>query len=87
MSTEIPAAAVAAAVGTSAELGVGCVLNPAPVVHAVVGLLELGPLLTLNAGELTDLVLMAGGSGAVAPATPDGRRVVAAHRDRRRRWW
>jgi ribokinase len=56
ISTEIPGAAVAAAVEKASAAGVLCILNPAPVIPAVVDVLELGPVITPNGGELDDLV-------------------------------
>ncbi|QHE72899.1 ribokinase [Rhodococcus sp. WAY2] len=55
VSTEIPEAAVAAAVETAALAGVRCVLNPAPPIPGIVGLLGLGPILTPNSGECIEL--------------------------------
>ncbi|MFR9807295.1 PfkB family carbohydrate kinase [Pseudonocardia sp. RS010] len=60
VSTEIPAEAVAAAVGAAHTAGVRCILNPAPVVPDLAGSLKLGPLITPNAGELLDLADAAG---------------------------
>ena len=60
VSTEIPGAAVAAAVGCAAAAGVLCILNPAPVIPAVVDALALGPVITPNGGELDDLVAASG---------------------------
>ncbi len=60
VSTEIPGAAVAAAVEESAAAGVVCVLNPAPVLPIVAELLELGPILTPNDTELRDLTALLG---------------------------
>lgn len=67
VSTEIPAAAVAVAVREATAAGVRCVLNPAPVLAVIPGLLEHGPILTPNGTELTDLVALTGvGSGDAA---------------------
>lgn len=55
ISTEIPVAAVAAALEEAATAGVCCVLNPAPVVPGLAALLRHGPLLTPNRGEAADL--------------------------------
>jgi ribokinase len=60
VSTEIPLAAVVVAVETAVAVGVPCVLNPAPVLPGLAGLLVprpglRGPLLTPNAGELAAL--------------------------------
>ncbi len=60
VSTEIPLAAVAVAVETATAVGVPCVLNPAPVLPGLAGLLVprpglRGPLLTPNVGELAAL--------------------------------
>ena len=56
VSTEIPAAVVAAAVEEAAAAGVLCVLNPAPVLPIVGDLLRLAPILTPNETELRDLL-------------------------------
>ncbi|MFZ0676418.1 PfkB family carbohydrate kinase, partial [Candidatus Binatus sp.] len=56
VSTEIPEESVAAAVEAATSSGVPCILNPAPVVPAVLRLLRYGPLLTPNATELNALV-------------------------------
>ncbi|MGH2868634.1 MAG: PfkB family carbohydrate kinase [Solirubrobacteraceae bacterium] len=58
VSTEIPGDAVAAAVESAAAAGCPCVLNTAPPIPAVLGLLEHGPVLTPNAGELAALTTM-----------------------------
>lgn len=56
VSTEIPEESVAAAVEAATSSGVPCILNPAPVVPAVLRLLRCRPLLTPNATELNSLV-------------------------------
>lgn len=56
VSTEIPEESVVAAVEAATSSGVPCILNPAPVVPAVLRLLRRGPLLTPNAIELAALV-------------------------------
>ena len=71
VSTEIPAAAVVAAVEAATSAGLVCVLNPAPVLPELAGLLDRGPVLTPNAGELVDLAAAAGVSG-------DGPAALAA---------
>jgi ribokinase len=60
VSTEIPVEAVAAAVEMTTVADVPCILNPAPVLPGLAGLLvprpgRRGPLLTPNAGELAAL--------------------------------
>jgi len=55
VSTEIPGDAVAAAVIAATDAGVLCILNPAPVIPAVLEVLGRGALLTPNAGELGEL--------------------------------
>ena len=60
VSTEIPVEAVAVAVEMATAVDVPCVLNPAPVLPGLAGLLvprpgRHGPLLTPNAGELAAL--------------------------------
>lgn len=82
VSTEIPAAAVAAAVEAAAAAGVRCVLNPAPVIPVVAELLGHGPLLTPNGSEIRDLVALLGiggpPSGAVAGEVSAGAGAIAA---------
>jgi ribokinase len=61
VSTEIPVEAVAAAVEVTTAVGLPCLLNPAPVLPGLAGLLvprpgRRGPLLTPNVGELAALV-------------------------------
>jgi ribokinase len=58
VSTEIPGEAVAAAVEAATAAGVRCVLNTAPPIPAVLGVLERGPVLTPNATELAALTAM-----------------------------
>ncbi|MEY2580705.1 MAG: ribokinase [Ilumatobacteraceae bacterium] len=60
VSTEIPAAAVAAAVVEAALASVTCVLNPAPVLPIVAELLVSGIILTPNETELRDLSALLG---------------------------
>jgi ribokinase len=72
VSTEIPAAVVAAAVEETIAAGVVCVLNPAPVLPVVADLLALGPIVTPNDTELRDLLSLLGatpGPSAVDNAT------------------
>lgn len=64
VSTEIPGAAVLAAVRAAAVAGVRCVLNPAPPIDAVLDALEHAPLLTPNATELASLASRLGLDGA-----------------------
>src|SRR5262249_38667227 len=45
VSTELPLAAVAAAIEASAAAGVTCILNPAPVIAGLPGLLSFRPML------------------------------------------
>ncbi|WP_157647788.1 PfkB family carbohydrate kinase [Actinomycetospora chiangmaiensis] len=70
VGTDQSAAVVAAAVGTAAGRRVPCVLDPDPVIPAVVGLLDLGAVLTPDADELADLVRRGAGAEAArrAPA-------------------
>jgi ribokinase len=58
VSTEIPGEAVVAAVEAATAAGVRCVLNPAPVIPEVLGLLEHGPLLTPNSTEAVELAAL-----------------------------
>lgn len=82
VSTEIPAAAVVAAVEAATGAGTVCVLNPAPVLPELVGVLGCGPVLTPNAGELAELAAAAGVAGddpaglAAALAARTGAPVV-----------
>lgn len=72
VSTEIPGAAVAAAVEAAAAAGVRCVLNPAPVIPAVAGLLRHRPVLTPNSSESADLARLLDGAPADGePAADD----------------
>lgn len=76
VSTEIPEAAVAAAVEEATGAGVSCVLNPAPVVPVVADLLRHGPILTPNRGEAAelapDLATLAERTGAPVVVTLGG---------------
>ncbi|MEV1291438.1 PfkB family carbohydrate kinase [Pseudonocardia sp. NPDC049635] len=80
VSTEIPPAAVAAAVGTAAAHGLACVLNPAPVSSGLVDLLGLGPVLTPNRTELEDLHALLGAEAGdpAARTVPEMAAAVAA---------
>lgn len=73
VSTEIPGAAVAAAVRAAAHAGVPCLLNCAPPIPAVAQLLDQRPVLTPNASELAELAAMLD----VQIDVPDGADVVA----------
>lgn len=75
VGTEIPDAAIVAAVSAAHDAGVPCVLNPAPVVAAVPRALARGPVLTPNAGECRELARRLGLGGADAGACA---RAVAA---------
>lgn len=90
VSTEIPQAAIVAAVRSGTEAGVRCVLNPAPVVDVVDELLAHGVVLTPNAGEAAavagsdgrdpaaDAATIAGRTGAPAVVTLGGDGAVVA---------
>lgn len=81
VSTEIPGAAVAAAVEAAAAAGVRCVLNPAPVIPAVAGLVGHGPVLTPNSSESRDLAaLLNGGAAHEEPVLASARAVLAHSR-------
>jgi ribokinase len=72
VSTEIPLAAIRAAIEAAAQAEVQCVLNPAPVIPGLVDLLPQRPILTPNEIELRDLVrglsdASVGGSGDEVP--------------------
>ncbi|MFP6681498.1 MAG: PfkB family carbohydrate kinase [Gammaproteobacteria bacterium] len=56
VSTEIPLAAIRAAIEAAAQAEVQCVLNPAPVISGIVELLPHHPILTPNEMELRGLV-------------------------------
>ncbi|GAA4828499.1 ribokinase [Actinomycetospora corticicola] len=73
VGTDVSAAVVAAAVGTAAQRQVPCVLDPDPVIPTVIGLLDLGAVLTPDAGELADLVRRGAG-----PEVPDRAPAEAA---------
>jgi ribokinase len=79
VSTEIPAAAVVAAVESAAAAGVVCILNPAPVLAVVADLLSLGPILTPNGSELTDLVALLGEPSGESPVDAATRLVARSH--------
>ncbi|GAA3224427.1 hypothetical protein GCM10017691_12430 [Pseudonocardia petroleophila] len=82
VSTEVPAAAVAAAVRAARAAGVRCVLNPAPVLPVVADLLGLGPILTPNAGECLALAELAGvARPGAATGEPPGAPPSASVRD------
>jgi len=73
VSTEIPGETVAAAVEESATAGVTCLLNPAPVIPAVLDALDRGPLLTPNAGEIRDLAAALLDDQTLSPDDVTGR--------------
>ncbi len=73
VSTEIPYAAVAAAVEAAAQAGVMCLLNPAPVIPGLVDLLPFGPVLTPNAIELTEMAHACGNASNSDKETVDAR--------------
>lgn len=91
VSTEIPPAAVAAAVRAAATSGVPYILNTAPPIPVVVELLDLRPVLTPNARELDQLSRMlcqgpadASGSGAGSSlAGAEAHATALARRTRR----
>jgi ribokinase len=55
VSTEIPGAAVLAAVSAAAAQNLRCIVNPAPPIEAVIDALVYKPILTPNSGELETL--------------------------------
>ena len=79
VSTEIPADAVRAAVEAAAAAGVVCVVNPAPALPIVAQLLHLGPILTPNESELSDLLAVLDLSGA---PTDDGAAQIVERSQR-----
>lgn len=78
VSTEIPGAAVAAAVKAATGAGVMCILNPAPVIPVVAELLALGPVLTPNRSESRHLATLLGAEAPAESVVPAGARAVAA---------
>lgn len=83
VSTEIPGAAVAAAVRTAAKAPIRCVLNTAPPIPEVLELLDEGPLLTPNARELgllTTMLAEQSGDGGAIGATPAQQAIGLACR-------
>ncbi|GLZ54623.1 PfkB family carbohydrate kinase [Actinomycetospora sp. NBRC 106378] len=77
VGTDQSAAVVAAAIGTAAQRHVRCVVDPDPVIPTVVGLLDLGAVLTPDAGELADLVRR--GAGQEAADRPAAEAVATLH--------
>lgn len=79
VSTEIAPDAVRAAVDVATAAGVTCILNPAPVISAVLDLLDRGPVLSPNRSELADLRRGPTGAGPVAPdeSPADSARTLA----------
>lgn len=73
VSTEIPGEAVVAAVRGDEAV---CVLNPAPVIDAVLAVLDAGPILTPNRTECLDLAARLGGPSGEQPADA-ARRIQA----------
>ena len=69
VSTEIPGAAVVAAVEAASAAGVRCVLNPAPPLPEVAQLLMHQPVLTPNASESIQLATMLGDVGGQDPTS------------------
>ncbi len=84
ISTEIPEQTVAGAVQAAARAGLTCVLNPAPPVAAVVGVLAHRPLLTPNRGELATLLAMTVASGDPGRGGASDLEAVAASGDTER---
>lgn len=74
VSTEIPDAAVAAAVRAAHARGLPCVLNPAPARAPLLELASERPLLTPNAGEAR---VLAAAAGSEARDPDDAARVLA----------
>ncbi|WP_238418826.1 PfkB family carbohydrate kinase [Gordonia sp. 'Campus'] len=79
VSTEIPADAVAAAVETAVAHGIRCVVNPAPVLSSMTGLVSSAPILTPNSSELRILhgMLADGPDGAESSAETQVIEVAA----------
>jgi ribokinase len=76
VSTEIPAAAIAAAVEEATSASVTCILNPAPVLQVVAELLDRGPIVTPNETELGDLAALLNQREGTS-AEDDAAQVVA----------
>jgi ribokinase len=77
VSTEIPGAAVVAAVSTAAAKNLRCVLNPAPPIEAVIDALAYKPILTPNRGELESLyATITGRQSGDTPARANGADVL-----------
>jgi ribokinase len=76
VSTEIAGAAVVAAVEEASARGVTCILNTAPPIPEVLGLLECAPILTPNAGELDDLLTRLQAPGGRAEDAPSRERLA-----------
>ena len=84
VSTEVPGAAVVAAVRAAAATGVCCVLNTAPPIAAVLEVLDARPLLTPNARELSMLTqMLAARERSSPPAGADAQAVAIARQTRR----
>lgn len=77
VSTEVSLTAVVATVEAATAQGWLCVLNPAPVVPGIQELLELGPIITPNRGELRDLYCLLGERGD--PSVERMAATVASH--------
>jgi ribokinase len=83
VSTEIAPSAVVAAVETATAAGVLCILNPAPVIPEVLGLLDAGPLLTPNASESADLAALIAQDGGEPTTSSAGDADTGSGRARR----
>ncbi|MEJ2868162.1 PfkB family carbohydrate kinase [Actinomycetospora sp. OC33-EN08] len=77
VGTDVSAAVVAAAVGTAAGRRVHCVLDPDPVIPTVLGLLDLGAVLTPDAAELAEIVRQ--GAGSEAAGRPPAEAAATLH--------
>ena len=80
VSTEISDEAVATAVRLTTHACVPCVLNPAPVIPAVLDALKYGPILTPNTTELADLesALALANTGLRTHTASNAARAVSA---------
>lgn len=78
VSTEIPGDVVAAAVEAARKAGVPCILNPAPVIPEILGVLDTGPILTPNATEVLDLVRILALNEPVEPCPESNLRQQSA---------
>ncbi|MDH3021085.1 PfkB family carbohydrate kinase [Gordonia alkanivorans] len=80
-STEITPDAAVAAVKAAAEHGITCVVNPAPVLDELVGVLSVPDILTPNSSELRDLYARTLSEGRHDPTEAEMATALAEHLD------